>query len=423
MKTLGRFSKPLTWFMALLLTAFMAGCGGGGSGGSNTGAAVLPGAAGTPGASATDPTVGTASPSNSATNVPTSTNSWNGVGNVVTGTLATATFTEAMDPATINSSPAGTLLTFTLKETASGTNVPGTVAMNTAHTAATFTPTAAALTPNTDYTATVTTAAKNTGGTAMANPVAWSFKTAAVATTGQAPVNLGTAGDYAVFANTGIANATACLTPCITGDMGVGPGVTSTAITLWGLSVDASNTFSTSPQVTGQIFAKDYIGPPATTPTRVNTASLDMGLAYNDAAGRTAAAGPPFLNLGAGTLTTQTLAPGVYTWGTPVSLGAGQILTLSGSPTDVWIFQITGTLTTAATASVQLTGGALPKNVFWQVAGASVNVGAAPAHFEGVILCGSICAINVGNQATMNSRLLSQTAVNLDQTTVTQPAP
>ena len=47
-----------------------------------------------------------------------------------------------MNPATINSSPAGTLLTFTLKET-TGNNVPGTVAMNAANTMATFTPPAA----------------------------------------------------------------------------------------------------------------------------------------------------------------------------------------------------------------------------------------------------------------------------------------
>jgi hypothetical protein len=75
----------------------------------------------------------------------------------------------------------------------------------------------------------------------------------------------------------------------------------------------------------------------------------------------------------------------------------------------------------AATASVNLTGGALPKNVFWQVAGTSVTVGAAPAHFEGVVL--AKFAINFGNQASANSRLLAQTAVNLDQNAVTQPAP
>ncbi|MDP2326159.1 MAG: ice-binding family protein, partial [Gammaproteobacteria bacterium] len=384
------------------MSALLAGCGGGGGGIGGTSelgsAAVLPGAAGTPGAAATDPTVGSANPSNTATNVPTSTNS---PGNVVTGTLVSATFTQAMDPATIIS-PA---TTFTLKETVSGTNVPGTVTMNASNTVATFTPTAAALTPNTSYTATVSTAAKSAGGTAMGNPVVWSFTTNAVALTAQAPVNLGTAGNYVIFADTGITNATVCAAPCITGNMGVGPGVTSTAITGFGLVLPAASPFSTSAQVTGNIYARDYAAP---TPANVTTASADMGLAYTDAAGRPAGVGPN-LNLGGGTVTTQTLAPGVYTWGTAVTLPPGTVLTLSGSSTDVWIFQIAGTFTMAATSSVNLIGGALPKNVFWQVAGASMNVGAAPAHFEGVVLCGPICAVNVGNQATMNSRLLSQT--------------
>lgn len=412
--------KPLLWFMAFMLSVFLAACGGGGGGGDATAipsgpANVLPGIAGSPGAAATNPTVTSASPGNGATNVATSTQS--GPPLVISAKVLTATFNEAMNPATINSAPAGTLLTFTVKNNTLGINVPGTVAMSGGNTIATFTPTAAALNAATSYTATITTAAKNAGGTAMPNPVAWTFTTAAVLTTGQAAVNLGLAGNYAIFADTGITNATACVGACITGDMGVGPGVTSTAITGFALILPPAGASSTSAQVTGNIYAFDYAVP---TPTAVTTASTDMALAYTDAAGRPAGVGPN-LNLGGGTITTQTLAPGVYTWGTNVTLGAAQILTLSGGPNDVWIFQITGTLTTSATSSVLLAGGALPKNVFWQVAGAAVNVGAAPAHFEGVVL--AQVAINFGNQATANSRLLAQAAVNLDQTTVTQPAP
>jgi hypothetical protein len=412
--------KPLTWFLVLMLSAFLAACGGGGGGdtaaGTNgsaaPGANALPGVAGTPGAAATNPTVNSASPGNGATNISTSTNSWNGAANVASGTIVTATFSGAMNPAT--TIPVGT---FTLKQTASGADVPGTVTMNAANTIATFTPTAAALLVSTQYTATVSIAAKSAGGTAMPNPVVWSFTTAAGLTTSQAAVNLGTAGNYVIFANTGITNATGCGVPCITGAMGVGPGVTSTAITGFGLILPAGGAFSSSAQVTGNIYAHDYAVP---TPTDVTIASTDMGLAYTDAAGRPAGVGATNLNLGGGTLTTQTLAPGVYTWGTGVTLSPAQILTLSGGPNDVWIFQITGALTTDATSSVNLTGGALPKNVFWQVAGA-VTIGAAPAHFEGIVL-GKV-DINFGNQATANSRLLAQTAVNLDKTTVTQPAP
>lgn len=417
MNRFDKLSRPQTWFMALMLTASLAACGGGGGGSGSAGASVtagagvtvVPGVVGAPGGTATDPTVVLANPANNAVNVATSTNS---SANVVTGKTVIATFTQAMDPVTINSSPAGTLLTFSLKETINGTNVPGTVAMSSANTVATFTPSATALAANTSFTATVTTAAKSAGGTAMANPVAWSFTTSAVATTSQAPVNLGLAANYAVFSNTGIDNATA--SAAITGNMGVGPGVTSTAITgPWALNLPAGAAFSTSGQVTGNIYAFDYAAP---TPTSVTTASTDMGTAYTDAAGRLL---PDFLNFNGGNLGGLTLAPGLYSWGTAVNLPFGTNVTLDGGADDIWIFQIAGTLTTDAATRMILSGGAKAKNIYWQVAGTSVTLG-ANSHIEGIVLAQN--AINFGNQASANSRLLAQTAVNLDQNAVTQPA-
>jgi hypothetical protein len=110
-----------------------------------------------------------------------------------------------------------------------------------------------------------------------------------------------------------------------------------------------------------------------------------------------------------------TLAAGVYTCAVDVSIPGA--LTLDGSATDVWVFQITGTLDQAAATTVTLTGGALPQNVFWAVSGA-VTVGST-AHFEGIIL--GQTSITFGNQSSVNGRLLAQTAVTLDATTVTQP--
>jgi hypothetical protein len=321
----------------------------------------------------------------------------------VTGTLVTATFSQAMDPATIIS-PA---LTFTLKETVSGTNVPGTVAMNTANTIATFTPTAA-LTPNTNYTATVSTAAKNAGGTAMANPVAWSFMTNAVALTSQAPVNLGTAANFAILTKTGISTTGATL---VTGNIGVSPGAAS-LITGFALSAPPT-TFSTSAQVVGQVFAADYDPP---TPANMTTAVANMETAFTEAAGRTPGVGPN-LNLGGGTVAGQTLAPGVYTWGSNVTITTDLIL--SGGANDVWIFQITGTLGIDPGKKVLLTGGALAKNIFWQASDV-VTLGAG-SHFEGIILAQTNIAMITG--ASANSRLLAQTAVTLQANAVTQPAP
>lgn len=236
--------------------------------------------------------------------------------------------------------------------------------------------------------------------------------TATVAAAGPAPVVLGMAGNYAIFTDTGISNAT--FPAAITGDMGVGPGVTSTAITGFALVLPAASPFSTSTQVTGNVYAFDYAAP---TPTDVTTASNDMGFAYDDAAGRLL---PDFTDLFVGgNIGGQTLAPGLYRWNSAVTVPFGTNVTFAGGPNDVWIIQVTGTLDLAANTQVLLTGGALPKNIFWQVAGA-VTLGAS-SHLEGVVLAKT--AITLGSLATANSRLLAQTRVNLDQNTVTQPLP
>src|SRR3990172_13047430 len=62
---------------------------------------------------------------------------------------------------------------------------------------------------------------------------------------GSSCVSLGTAANYAIFANTGI--ATDANPSVITGHIGTGPGVTSTAITGFALTLPAGSAFSTSP--------------------------------------------------------------------------------------------------------------------------------------------------------------------------------
>ena len=91
--------------------------------------------------------------------------------NVAINTTVTATFSEAMDAATITA--AGT---FTLKTTSGGVLVPGTVTYDAATFTATFTPTAV-LSHNTAYTATITTAAKDLAGNAMVANKVFSFTT------------------------------------------------------------------------------------------------------------------------------------------------------------------------------------------------------------------------------------------------------
>lgn len=404
------------WYLALLLSALLAGCGGGGGDGNGgvlpngsiaAGLNAVPGVAGTAGAAATNPTVASANPASNATGVPTSTNGTVGlVNNVQTGTRVAATFSEAMNPATIT--PLGV---FTLKETISGTNVPGTVAMSAGNTIATFTPTAGTLTANTQYTATISTAAKNAGGTAMPNPIVWKFTTNATPLISQAPINLGSAINFVILSEAGITNVPASI---ITGNIGTSP-----------ITAASMNTIACTELAPFSIFGANaaYVGPggpvacfKGTAPDNVfvGTAVTDMETAMVEAAGRTAGVGP-FLNLGGGTVTAQTLIPGVYTWGTAVTITGD--LTLSGSATDVWIFQIASTLDTDK--KIILAGGALAKNVFWRVGGVVTLQGTT--QFTGIIMSDVTNALITGAQ--VSGRLYSKTDVTLQQNTVTQPAP
>jgi hypothetical protein len=222
---------------------------------------------------------------------------------------------------------------------------------------------------------------------------------------GPATVNLGTAGNFVILAQTGISTTG---TTNIWGDIGVSP-ISATAITGFGLVMDASGTFSTSTLVTGSVYAADYTEP---TPTMLTTAVGDMQTAYTDAAGRAADVN----ELGAGDITSITITPAVYKWSTGVSIAAAGV-TISGAAGDFWIFQIAQDLTVADGAIVTLSGGALASHIFWQVAG-QTTLGTT-AVMKGVILCQTAIAFNTG--ATLEGRALAQTAVTLDSNTIYTP--
>jgi uncharacterized protein YjdB len=215
--------------------------------------------------------------------------------------------------------------------------------------------------------------------------------------TPEAIVVLGLAGDFVVLAKAGISTATSSL---ITGNIGVSP-VAATYITGFSLTSDGSTTYATSAQVVGMIYAADFAEP---TPSYLTTAISNMETAYTDAASRAS----DYTELFAGDLSGHTLVGGVYKFGTDVLINSN--VTLSGSATDVWIFQISGSLVQAAGVQVILTGGALASNIFWQVAG-DVLIG-ANSHFEGIILCMTNVALETS--ASYNGRIFAQTAVTLD---------
>jgi hypothetical protein len=218
------------------------------------------------------------------------------------------------------------------------------------------------------------------------------------------PVELGAAGDFAILAKSGVSTVPAS---AVTGDVGLSPAA-ATYLTGFSLTMDGTDTFSISPQVTGSLYASDYAAP---TPLDLGVAIGDMELAFTDAAGRT----PDVTELGAGNISGMTLEPGVYAWGT--SLGISTDVWLDGSETDVWIFQIAGDLTLASGVQVVLTGGARPENIFWQVAGL-VDLGTT-AHAEGIVLTQTSITLRTG--ASIDGRLLAQTAVELDASIVVEP--
>jgi hypothetical protein len=188
----------------------------------------------------------------------------------------------------------------------------------------------------------------------------------------------------------------------IVGDVGTSP-ITGASLLL------------TCDEVSGKIYTVDAAGnlPCATINATFLTSAIgDMGLAYDNAAGRVS---PDFSEMGAGEIGGLTLNPGLYRWSSDLKISTD--VTLSGGPNDIWIFQVAGKLHQSDSTHVTLTGGALAKNIVWQVAG-SVTLG-TDAHFEGIVLGKTLIAVNTGT--SVNGRLLAQTAVTLQKNAITAP--
>jgi len=306
--------------------------------------------------------------------------------------LVTATFSKAMNPATINTG------TFTLA--AGSTAVTGTVSLNSTDTIATFTP-STPLALNTAYTATITTGAQDQFGNGLVNSsgaaanFTWMFTTNATPCPG--PFGLPGCGTGilagSAVTNTGPSN--------VTGDVDVWSGTSITGFPPAGPGT-----------LTGQQHSADAVA---------KAAQDQLTLAYNAAAGAPGAVAIP---AGIGGPGTAPFPPGVYK-ATSALLITGDI-TLDGStnPNGTWIFQVGSALTTAAGAPgvpgsrVLLTGGAVPKNVFWQL-GSSGTIGTY-ALFQGTIMAQASITLNTG--ATLNGRALARTgAVSLDSNPVNVP--
>jgi len=223
----------------------------------------------------------------------------------------------------------------------------------------------------------------------------------AVCTAGADCVDLLTAGEFAILAQTAISNTP---TSAITGDVGLPAGASITGLGCTEVSVgrviDGDAGFTDAACLT-------------TDGTRITQAVADSIIAFGDA--NTRAVDFPGNGVSITTADCAGAVPGVY--GFPGATEITQNCTLTGTATDVWIFQITGTFSQTAGTTVTLAGGALPQNVFWQT-DANVVLGAG-AHLEGIVLAATTIVPDTG--ASVNGRLIAGTAVTLDGNTVTRP--
>jgi len=218
---------------------------------------------------------------------------------------------------------------------------------------------------------------------------------------------LGVLGTFALLAATSLA-AFAAPTPSLGGAANFvvlgGAGVTCTASTVTG-NVGSKLTVTQTPtcHISGNIHQGDG--------TAV-TAFNNFSTAYTNFKGLPCPA--------ANNLTTkselggQSPAPGVYCFDSTAFLTTG-ILTLSGSASDVWVFQIGSAITTAGPGQVLMAGGASACNVYWvPTTAATIGTG---TKFAGNILAGSAVTFT-GTGSSLVGRALAMTAVTMTGTTI-----
>ena len=369
------------------------------------------------GPNTTAPTITLTSPANAAINV-------------LLNTAVNATFSEAMDPVTITAPG-----TFTVVG-AGNAAVSGNVTYDSVSSVATFTP-AANLTASTQYTATITNAAKDLTGNALAagsiaNP--WTFTTGA--SVGPAPPNLGTASTFGTFGGgAGITNQG--VNTVINGDIGTtGASTLITGFHDAGTGCVYTQTGSNVGTVNGNI----YTAPPPPTvacPTEGTTttfgiataAATDALAAFNNLS---PASRPGGSDPGAGQLGGLVLPPGIYKAAGGSFQITGSDLTLDGqgNANALWVFQTASTLTVGAPAAprnVILIGGAQAKNVFWQVgSAATINAAGGGTMVGTIIAAAGVTFSTAGNAAitTLDGRALGLNAsVTVVNTVVNVPAP
>jgi hypothetical protein len=350
---------------------------------------------------------------------------------VAINSAVNATFSKAMAPLTISTA------TFTVQTSGPplGPLLVGTVAYNPLTNIATFTP-ASNLAASTQYTATITTGAKDLAGNALAVNKVWTFTTG----TGLAPaaVALGAVAPFGTFGGTAGMTNTGTLTSIIGN---IGTIATSTG-SITGFHDTSGDIYTETPANIGAVSGKIYTctnsttgptsaGPNAAACVIATQARLDAQTAYLALVAMPVGGASPAPGAN---LAGITLAPGVYVapGGSFLIQGGNLTLDAQGNANAIWVFQMAQTLTVggpgaAFPQSIILAGGAQAKNIFWQVGSfATINAAGGGTMVGTIISQAGASFSTAGNVSivTLNGRVLSLGAsVTLVDTVINVPAP
>jgi hypothetical protein len=329
----------------------------------------------------------------------------------------TATFSEAMNPATINAT------TFLLKNGA----IPISGVVTYSGVTATFSP-SALLDSSVVYTATITTGAKDIAGNAVVSNYQWNFTI--LLPIAVQPPTLGSAAIFGAFG--GSAGITNQGINTVINNGSIGTTAASTLITGFhdGITADV---YTETPLNVGLVNGRIHTAPPppgsAASFLIATNALIDANAAYNSIS---PANKPGGIDPGAGELGGLTLLPGVYkSAGATFKISTGNLtLNANGNPNAVWIFQTAAGLTVGVAGpsgakSVIMINGGQPKNVYWYVGSAAVINGAGGGVMVGNIIAPSGITFSTAGNATqtvLNGRAISLNAsVTMVNTTINVP--
>lgn len=302
---------------------------------------------------------------------------------VYPGSSVYITFSEDINPLTV------TDLSVEVRG-ADGALIPGEVSYEVSSQMATFDPDSDWETGRT-YTATVSADVLDLSGNPMETAFVWSFSTE-----NELAIDLGTLSTFVAVAGAGLTNSNSGGITTLGGDVGLSP--TGSCLG------DGVPCTATNPVILGTLYAADSVSA---------LAKADLLAAYAEA-----------MSYPAGTvvsdLSAMTLAPGVYTSGSSLSMAVGGtvVLDADGDANAVWIFQVGSSLTVGNDTEVQLIDGASASHVFWAVA-ASSTIG-TNVRFQGTVLAGASSSMGVGSEV-VGRLLCTDGAITLLSNTVTLP--